>query len=152
MVTFPLENFINYTAFISLMISSVLIFFFGKTSTLTRRSIISNYILALGIAFIGLSHLLRVEVETFLSTPIMITSLVGGIFTLFGAFVVSYDAYGIIKLKRKYEEIKLVISKLKNKYYRQEISEDDLRRSHADLLRELTELEVKLGKTENKEE
>lgn len=51
----------------------------------------------------------------------------------------------ISKLRKREEEIKSVITKLKDKYYRQEMSEEDLKNAYSGLLRELAEVEVKLS-------
>ena len=59
--------------------------------------------------------------------------------------MVFYEKGGeIYNLRRREEEIKSVIGKLKDKYYQQELSEEDLKGAYSELLRELAEIEVKL--------
>ena len=45
----------------------------------------------------------------------------------------------------KIESTSSIIAKLKDKYYQQELSEEDLKNAYSGLLRELAEIEVKLA-------
>ena len=141
-------NFVHYTVFIGLIFSACIIFSLGKTSSLTRRGSLASFVLALGVSFVALSHLLRVGIENLYPSYVLVTSFIGSISTLFGIVLVSYEIYQITTLRRKYYEIKAVISNLKEKYYKQEISEEELKQSHANLLKELATLEVKLRRNE----
>ena len=47
-------------------------------------------------------------------------------------------------MKRKSKEIKEVMNYLKNKYYKQEISAEELKSLYSELMKELAETEVKM--------
>jgi hypothetical protein len=137
-------TFINFASFIGLSFASLLIFYFGRLSNPKRQVSLNIFALSLGLEFIALSHLFRVEIEPFAPTFIIITSLIGVILTLLGSVTVLYHAYEISYLKKRYEELKMMIETLREKYFKQEISEEDLKAVYANILKDLTEIEVKL--------
>jgi len=47
-------------------------------------------------------------------------------------------------LKKRHDEVTSIIKNLKEKYYKQEISEEDLKSINVHLMKELAEIEVKL--------
>ncbi|MEM7825772.1 MAG: hypothetical protein QW412_02860 [Candidatus Aenigmatarchaeota archaeon] len=146
-------TFINFASFVGLSFASLLIFYFGRLSNPKRQVSVSVFTLCLGLEFIALAHLFRVEIEPLAPNFIIITSLIGVIFTLTGSVSVLYSAYEISNLKRRYEELKMMITTLREKYFKQEISEEDLKAVYANILKDLTEIEVKLkGSIESFEE
>jgi len=149
-MSFLLTDFLHYTVFVSLTVTALIILYIGKISNLSKQGSISTFILSLGIVLISFAHLLRGDTETLLPRSVTSTSFAGSILTLFGTVILSYEVYKKNRLIMKYNEIKAIISNLKEKYYKQEISEEDLKQSHADLLRELAGLEVKLERNESR--
>ena len=142
---FGFGDAINILIFFSLGFSSYVIFYFSRKFNIVKQVTVSTFILALGINLIGLSHLFRIGIEVPGNVFIYISAIVGALCTLIGFILMTFETQvENMKMKQRYEELKLIISNLKEKYYRQEISEDDLKALNTGLIRELAELEVKL--------
>ncbi len=143
---YNLADLINLLAFAGLTIATYTIFYFGKTMNLSTRGVsFSLFTLALGINFIGLSHLFRIWLDVSASPLILITVAAGAVFLSIGVVWVFYEkSMETSNLKKREEEIKQIIFNLKQKYYQQEMSEEDLKTAYSGLLRELAEIEVKL--------
>jgi uncharacterized membrane protein len=140
-------DIVNLGVFFGLSISSYIMLYFFQKSSLEKKVTSSVFTLALGLNLIGLSNLFRIGIEHSLPFFNIITASLGTVCALAGVIMVFYErAYKIKDIQSRYEEVKAMISNLKEKYYKQEISEEDLKSIHAGLLRELAELEVKLKK------
>lgn len=150
MVEFSIANFVNVVAFLGLTVATYTIFYFGRAINPKGFSI-NLFTLALGINLIGLSHLFRIWLDPPTSPIITLTVASGAIFTATGVIWAFYEhGMEISTLKRRQEEIKSIIAKLKEKYYKQEISENELEDAYSNLLEELTEIEVKLREVKKK--
>lgn len=153
-MAYPLgfESIVNLILFFGLNFSGYLIFYFSARISPQRQVSGSIFILSLGLSLVGLSHLFRIGMEVALPVHIMLSSLMGGILlTLAGVGILSYERFiEVANFRKRYEELIKIISNLKKKYYRQEISEEDLRAVYSSLLKELAELEVKLKETKAK--
>jgi len=142
---FGFGDAINILTFFSLGFSTYVIFYFSRKISGVREVTAGTFILALGINLIGLSHLFRIGMEASSNIFINISAISGSLFTLVGFILMTYQTQlENIRLKQRYDELHLIIKNLKDRYYRQEISEDDLKAINAGLIRELAELEVKL--------
>lgn len=143
---YNMASFVNLLAFLGLTIATYTIFYFGKAMNQTAKGVSFNlFTLALGINLIGLSHLFRIWLDASTSPLIIITVATGAVFLSVGVIWVFYEkSVEISSLRRRHEEIKEVISNLKEKYYQQELSEEDLKNAYSGLLRELAEIEVKM--------
>ena len=149
-MAFDIGDFVNLMAFLGLTVATYTIFFFSKLIDQKRISV-NLFTLALGISLIGLSHLLRIWLDTAESPVILITVATGAAFTATGVIWVLYEhGMEISNLKRRHEEIETIIRKLKDKYYKQEISEKQLEEAYSSLLKEMTEIEVKLSQAKRK--
>jgi len=142
---YDVADLVNLFAFLGLTIVTYTIFYFTKISN--QKGISLNlFTLALGINLIGLSHLFRIWLDASTSPLIIITVAAGAVFLSTGVIWVFYEkGMEISNLRRREEEIKSVITRLKNKYYKQELSEEDLKSAYFGLIRELAEIEVKLS-------
>ncbi len=150
MPTFDIGDFVNLMAFLGLTVATYTIFFFSKLINEKKISL-NLFTLALGISLIGLSHLLRIFIDTTESPIVVVTVATGAIFTATGVMWVFYEhGTEISSLRKRQEEIKLIIKNLKDKYYKQEISEKELEDAYSELLKELVEIEVKLTETKRK--
>lgn len=139
-------NLVNILAFIGLTISTYTIFYFGRTLSRNRSVSFSLFTLALGLNFIGLSYLFRIWLELSASPLVLLTVAIGSIFLSAGVIWVFYEkSTEMSVLKKREENIKSVISKLKEKYYQQELSEEDLKTTYSELLKELAEIEVEVA-------
>jgi len=140
-------DIVNLGVFFGLSISSYVMLYFSQRASLEKKVTSSVFTLALGLNMIGLSSLFRIGIERVLPFFNIITASLGTVCALAGVVMVFYErTYKIRDMKGRYEELKAVISNLKEKYYKQEISEEDLKYTHTSLLKELAELEVKLEK------
>lgn len=150
MVAIDLPDIVNLIAFSGLTAATYTIFYLGGLISPKRVSI-NMFSLAVGINLIGISHLFRMWLDQDTSPVITTTVAVGSTFTVIGIVWVFYE--NVIRtsnLKRRAAEIKAVISNLKDKYYRQEISEKELENTYSGLLKELAEIEVELGQAKSK--
>lgn len=139
MVEFLLPNLVNLFAFLSMTIATYAIFYFDKSVN------VSLFTLALGINLIGLSHLFRIWLDVYTSPLILIMVAIGSIFLSVGVIRVFYEkSFEISRLRNREQEIKSMIKEVKRKYYRRELSEEDLKTVYSNLLKELTEIEVKI--------
>lgn len=149
-IEYSLINIINFLAFVGLTIATYTIFYFGK-SLVSKGVSINLFMLALGTNLVGLSHLFRIVLDTNTNPLILTTVGAGALFMSTGIIWVFYEKRTeISRLKKREEEINSIISKLKDKYYQQELSEADLKSAYSDLLRELAEIEVKLTPKDSK--
>lgn len=143
---FDAADLVNLLAFLGLTIATYTIFYFGRMMHQSKEVSISLFTLALGINLIGLSHLFRIWLDAYTSPVILIMISVGSVFLSAGIIWVFYEkSMEISDLKRREMEIKSVIGKLKEKYYKKELSEEELKSVYSNLLEELAEVEVKLS-------
>ena len=142
---YNVADLVNLLAFLGLTIATYTIFYFGKMMNQPRSVSFNLFTLALGINLIGLSHLFRIWLDISTSPLIIITVATGAVFLSTGVIWVFYEkGMEIANLRRREGEIKSVITRLKDKYYQQELSEEDLKNAFSGLLRELAEIEVRL--------
>src|SRR3989338_1503039 len=139
---YNVADVVNLLAFLGLTIATYTIFYFGKAMNTGKNVSLNLFTLALGVNLIGLSHLFRIWLDVSTSPLIVVTVATGAVFLSAGVIWVFYEKGGeIYNLRRSEEEIKSVIRKLKDKYYQQELSEEDLKGAYYELLRELAEIE-----------
>ena len=144
-----LGNVANIAIFFGLGLSSYVIFYFSQKANPDKITA-SIFTLAFGLNMIGLSSLFRIGIETTLPLFIILSALVGALLTFAGVVLTFRQKSAQIEnLKKRHEELEAVISNLKDRYYKQEISEEDLRTVHSSLLKELAELEVKMKQSKN---
>lgn len=144
-IEFTISNFVNLLAFLALTIATYTIFYFGRMMNLTKGVGLNLFTLSLGINLIGLSYLFRIWLESTTSPIILIMVASGAVFMAIGVIWVFYEkGVELSNLKRRENEIKSIIAKLKEKYYQQELSEGELKNVYSELLRELAEIEVKI--------
>ena len=142
---YSVADVVNLLAFLGLTIATYTIFYFGKAMNMGKNVSLNLFTLALGVNLIGLSHLFRIWLDVSTSPFIVITVATGAVFLSTGVIWVFHEkGRELYNLRRREEEIKSVIGKLKDKYYQQELSEEDLKGAYSELLRELAEIEVKL--------
>ena len=143
---YNVADIVNLLAFLGLTVATYTIFYFGKMMNPTKGIGINLFTLALGINLIGLSHLFRIWLDVVTSPLVLILVAGGSAFLATGVIWVFYEkAVEISNLKRRGQEINSVIAKLKEQYYKKELSEEDLKAVYSNLLKELAEIEVKLS-------
>lgn len=147
---YDVADLVNLLAFLGLTIATYTIFYFSKM--INQRGVSLNlFTLALGINLIGLSHLFRIWLDVNTSALIIITVALGAILLSTGVIWVFYEkGTELSNLRRREGEIKSIITKLKEKYYQQELAEEDLKSAYSGLLRELAEIEVRLANHKSK--
>lgn len=144
---FGSTDIVNLGVFLGLSLSSYVMLYFSQKASIGKQVTSSVFTLAIGLNLIGLSSLFRIGIEYTLPVFNLVTSSLGTVFAFVGVIMVFYErSYKVGDIKKRYDEVKAVISNLKKKYYKQEISEEDLKSVHSSLLKELAELEVKLKK------
>jgi len=144
-LTYDIADFVSFIAFLGLTITTYLLFYFGRL--LGEKGIsVAIFTLALGINLIGLSHLFRIWVDAYTSPVIVMTVSAAVVFLSIGTIWTLYEkSLEISSLKKKEKQIKSMIGRLKKRYYKQELSEETLKAAHSNLIKELTEIEVRLN-------
>lgn len=143
---YSISDIVNLLAFLGLTVATYTIFYFSRTMNQPKGVSLNLFTLALGINLIGLSHLFRIWLDVSTSPLIIITVAGGTVFLAIGVIWVFYEkSMELSNLRRREGEIRSVITKLKDKYYQQELSEEDLKSAYSGLLRELAEIEVRLA-------
>ena len=144
-MAFNPSDVVNLTAFIGLSIATYTIFYLGKMIHPNKGVGVNLLTLALGVNMIGLSHLFRIWLDVSTSPLVIITVATGTVFLSVGVIWVFYEkSIEMTNLRKREEQIKEVIARLKDKYYQQELSEEDLKSAYSSLLRELAEIEVRI--------
>ncbi len=145
------SDYVNILAFLSLTVATYIVFFFGKNEN--KKGVDFNvFTMSLGINLMGLSYLFRIWPDI-PSTLLIMTISGGAVFMLLGVTLVFYDKKTETRrLKKREDEINSIIKNLKEKYYQQDLSEDELKAAFSGLLTELAEIEVKLGQTSKTDE
>lgn len=137
---------VNLLAFLGLTVATYTIFYLGRMMNPNKGIGVNLFTLALGINFIGLSHLFRIWLDVSTSPLVLILVAIGSVLMSSGVIWVFYEkGREIYNLKKQEKEVKSVIANLKEKYYKQELSEEELKYVYSSLLKELAEIEVKLG-------
>lgn len=145
-------DIINIVIFLSLGLSGYVVFYFAQKANPQNPVTLSIFALSFGLNLIGLSQLFRIGSESFLPFFILFPALAGSILTLLGIYLVLRQRSSpMMYWKKRHEELQSIIKNLKDKYYKQEISEDELKSVHSSLLKELAELEVKMKENVKKE-
>jgi hypothetical protein len=136
---------VDVIIFFALEYLCYLIFYFIQKVDPERSVSLSVFILSLGINLLGFSFLFRIGKEANTSEFVTISILGGSIAILVGGIALYYrKSIQIADLRKRHEDVKSIIKNMKEKYYRQEITEDDLKSINAGLVKELAEIEVTL--------
>jgi uncharacterized membrane protein len=146
MMAYDITTFVNIFAFVGMTITAYAIFYVARS--IKQKNVGLNLVmLALGINFIGMSYLFRVWFGDSAFPFEMSLVGFGSLLLSIGVIWVFYEkGMEVQNLKRRENDIRGTIERLKEKYYRREISEEELESMHTDMLKELAEIEVKLSK------
>lgn len=149
--------FTDFFIFFSYAIIAAFLVYIGKSINYKGKVTLPWLILSAGLLFSSLNIMLEAVGETpgiIMSTkPVLwyLFSLIGGVCLLTGlAMTLLERILNINVLRARESEILDVMEYLKGRYYKKELSEEDLRKLHAKLLEELAEIEVKLKKSKKK--
>lgn len=150
-----ISNSIVFGAF--LFIAYVIFYLGRKTHEIKKMKLVWVF-LSLGIVITGSSFLIQILVAIGRVSEIMglIFSqvlILAGSSLAFESFIILYleRTDEIYTLQRRQKEILEILKKLKGRYFRKEISEEELKKMYADFIKELTEIEVKLKEIETVE-
>lgn len=121
-----------------------LLFYFVQKVDPGKSVTPSLFVLCFGINLVALSFLFRVGKE--ISNQLVTLSILSGALAILlgGVFVYYKKSVQVADLKKRHGEVISIIKKLKEKYYKQEITEEDLKSVNVTLMKELAEIEVKL--------
>ncbi len=130
---------------------SILIIYMAKRMGFGERSIIPWLFLSVGVVIVSINHAVNIlsdfgyDISSLLFLTQQDIVLMGSTLVFIGfGLVISDKIIETSMLRRRQDEVKKVMTKLKEKYMRREISEHDLRRIYPKLVERLAELEVKL--------
>lgn len=149
--------FIDFAVFYSLILLQIFIIIFGKNVDKERKLRYNWFLIFVGILLLSLIQLasiaLTIEIitENLFSVFKSIFSLSAGISITIG--VVSVTIEKILEysnLKRRYNELQEIILNLKEKFLKGRISRKEFEEIVKDLIKEESEIEVKIKKFEKK--
>jgi hypothetical protein len=145
-------DIVDVVIFFALEYLCYLIFYFIQKVDPERSVTPSVFLLSLGINLVGFSFLFRIGRESNISQFVTVSILGGSLAILIGGITLYYrKSIQVADLRKRHDEVKSIIKNMKEKYYRQEITEDDLKSINAGLVKELAEIEVMLeGKKKEK--
>jgi len=147
----------NSITFFSNVGLAILLIYFGKSTDFKGKIRLPWITLSTGIMVSATSYLIQIlgvldiapTGTTLLSTHLVM--LIGTAITFFSfSSIYLTKINDINSLRKRYTQIKKIMKRLKRKYRRREIPEDDLRKIYTDLTKELVEIEVKLKEMEKK--
>lgn len=141
--------FVDLFIFFSYVIMSSFLLYIGKLIHYKKKISLPWIVLALGLLFSSLNFIVGLGGTYVLARPVIwyLFSLIGSVCLLEGFVLVFLErVFGVSMLRARELEIREVIDYLKKRYYEKEISEEDLKRLHAELLHQLAEVNVKLKK------
>jgi hypothetical protein len=145
LASLQLIDIVDIIIFFALEYLSYILFYFVQKVDPGKGVTPSIFLLCFGINLIALSFLFRIGREVNASQFVTFSILGGSLAILIGGIFVYYrKTVQIADLRRRQDEILKIIESLKKRYYKQEISEEDLKSVNTQLIKELTEIEVKL--------
>lgn len=144
---------INVAAFFAFAAIGGLLLYIGRSTNPERKLTLPWINLGFGTALIGVNYLIQgIFAPQVAGDPsIMISSyllIIGGAALSFTSFAVLYTerANEADILTKRQTELKEITTRLREKFLKRELSEDELKKLDIDIVRELAEVEVKLDK------
>lgn len=156
LITEEMSLLINGVTFFSFVFLAGVVIHLGRSTSSQNKITLPWVNLALGIILIGLGYLTQtsrmVNLEKDLFYFVSFLAMMIGSMLTFASFAMLYTQKvdEVNRLSKRENEIKLIMKKLREKYFKREIPEDDLKKMHADLIKELTEIEVRLSEIKKK--
>ena len=145
-----IDDIVNFFMFYSFLGTGIVVLMIGRYQKLKIKLFSPFSLLSLGLIivafrslFLSAPNLSGLSVYTSFLVPIV--SIVGSFFLTLGViFLLLEKRVEKAALERRTEEIKAVLENLHQKYFKKELSEEDMRKMNADLEKELAEIEVRL--------
>jgi uncharacterized membrane protein len=145
-----IDDISNFFMFYSFLGTGIMLLMVGRYYNLHSKFVSPWTFLSIGlmvVAFRGLFQSIPDVGGLGTYTPIIVpmVSILGSLLIVMGiGFILFQKRMEKTSLEKRVAEIKSVLENLHEKYFRKEISEDDMRRMNAELEKELAEIEVKL--------
>jgi len=147
----PVALFIDLFIFFSYIVMAGFLLYVGRNITIQKKITLPWIILTIGLLFTSLNvfvEIVGVVAEIYIiPRPVLwyVFNTIGSV-SLIGGFasIIAEKQIELGMLKSRQLEIKDIMDYLKERYYRKEISEEDLRKLYADLVGQLAEIEVKI--------
>ena len=155
-----LFSIVNLFVFILFIFISIFLLYIGKNINSKKKITLPWINLSIGIFLIALEHI--INPINFPNTPIInlllinlylvdfteiLLIVIGSIITII-SFILIYkeNSNQILNLNERHEELHNITKKLKQKFMSREIPEEELKKINIGIVKELTEIEVKLDK------
>ncbi len=149
--------FIDLFIFFSYIVLTGFLLYVGKLVSYEHKITLPWIIISIGLLFTSLNLFVEIVGELtevyILPRPVLwyVFNAIGSIALIAGfAAAMAERQLELGRLKRKQLEIKDIMEYLKERYFKKEISEEDLRRLYADLVQNLAEIEVKIKHLQKK--
>lgn len=151
--------FVDLFIFFSYLVMAGFLLYVGKNVSAQKKITLPWIIVSIGLLFTSLNLFVEIvgavtEIYV-IPRPVLwyIFNMIGSIALIIGfASIVVERQFEITNLKRRRLEIKDIMDYLKERYYKKEISEEDLRKLYSDLVEQLAEIEVKIKNLDKKKE
>lgn len=148
---------INFAAFSAFIAIGGMLLYLGRSTNPQKKITFPWINLAFGTFLIGLNYLVQTVFATQISgDPIIAVSsyllILGGTALAFTSFAILYveRSNEANSLRTRHEELKEITTRLRKKFLSRELPEEEMKRLDIDIVRELAEIEVKLGKLKRK--
>ncbi|HLC59436.1 MAG TPA: hypothetical protein VJH34_02840 [archaeon] len=148
---FYLLLLVNFFTFYAMIGIGIVLLVIGKYYSSMQKLTISWVLLAIGVVTAALRSLIDIlimsnsQLAQYISVWNPIFGLMGSLLVVGGLISLSLEkTIETTTLRRRQQEIKLILDNLRQKYLKKEISEEDLKKLNADLKKEIAEIEVRL--------
>lgn len=148
---------INLAAFAAFIVIGLMLLYVGKSTSHQKRITLTWINLAFGTFLIGINYLVQAVFATQISgDPVIAISsyllIIGGAALAFTSFVILYveRSNEANVLRTRHAELKEIMVRLRKKFLSRELPEEEMKRLDIDIVRELAEIEVKLGRLKRK--
>jgi len=148
---FYLLLLVNFFTFYAMIGIGIVLLVIGKYYSSMQKLTISWVLLAIGVVTAALRSLIDIlimsnsQLAQYIGVWNPIFGLMGSLLVVGGLISLSLEkTIETTTLRRRQQEIKLILDNLRQKYLKKEISEEDLKKLNADLKKEIAEIEVRL--------
>lgn len=145
-----INEIVNFFMFYSFVGAGVAFLMIGKYYNMHNKQNLPWIFLSVGLIVIAFRSFFQSLPEIFglgayMAVIVPVVSIVGSVLIIMSiGLMLMQKKMEKTSLQKRYDDIHLVLENLHQKYFRKEISEDDMRKMNADLEKELAEIEVKL--------
>ena len=159
MALLPVETttLMSVATFATFVLLGGILIYLGRSTDPEKKIKLPWINLALGVVmsgagfFLESTRLLQYLVEDTIILSAFLLIITGTVLTFISITILYTSRTTELSILRDREDhIKKIMKKLRDKYFARELEEDELKKMHADLVKEMAEIEVRLGEIKKK--